>query len=310
VRNLWPFLFFNHERREAVMSVPAAYLGVVLIWATTPLAIQWSSEGGGFAFGVTGRMVLAAVLMFVALRALRIPFPWHREARRVYLVSASGIFGALFATYWAAQYIPSGLISVLFATAPIVTSVFAALWLDERGLTTLKVTGIATGIAGLALVFRSGLNLGPHAVLGILAMLFAVTVFSLSGVWVKRAGGDLHALAVNAGGLTLASLMFIVAWVLVDGHLPQRMPGRAIGSIVYLGVVGTAVGYSLYMYLLKKLPAATLALVTLLTPVFALWLGHVLNHETVAPVVWAGTALVLLGLMMHQWQEWRAVPAG
>lgn len=292
------------------MSVPAAYLGVVLIWATTPLAIQWSSEGGGFAFGVASRMVLAAVLMFVALRALRIPFPWYREARRVYLVSASGIFGALFATYWAAQYIPSGLISVLFATAPLVTSFFAALWLDERGLTPLKVTGIATGIAGLALVFRSGLNLGPHAVLGILAMLFAVTVFSLSGVWVKRVGGDLHALAVNAGGLSLASVMFVVAWALVDGHLPRQMPGRAIGSIVYLGIVGTAVGYSLYMYLLKKLPAATLALVTLLTPVFALWLGHVLNHEAVAPVVWAGTALVLLGLMLHQWQDWRAVPAG
>ncbi|MBU2479196.1 MAG: EamA family transporter, partial [Gammaproteobacteria bacterium] len=43
------------------MSMPAAFLGVILIWSTTPLAIQWSSEGGGFLFGVAARMWLGAL---------------------------------------------------------------------------------------------------------------------------------------------------------------------------------------------------------------------------------------------------------
>ncbi len=47
------------------MSVPAAFLGVVLIWATTPLAIKWSSEGAGFLFGVASRMVLGVIVCLV-----------------------------------------------------------------------------------------------------------------------------------------------------------------------------------------------------------------------------------------------------
>ncbi len=44
------------------MSVPLAYLGVIIIWSTTPLAIKWSNETGSFLFGVTGRMALGALL--------------------------------------------------------------------------------------------------------------------------------------------------------------------------------------------------------------------------------------------------------
>ena len=44
------------------MSVPAAYLGIILIWSTTPLAVKWSGEGPGYLFGVTARMVIGALL--------------------------------------------------------------------------------------------------------------------------------------------------------------------------------------------------------------------------------------------------------
>ncbi len=37
------------------MSVPAAYIGVILIWTMTPLAIQWSGSEPGFLFGITSR---------------------------------------------------------------------------------------------------------------------------------------------------------------------------------------------------------------------------------------------------------------
>lgn len=54
------------------MSVPAAYLGVVLIWGTTPLAIKWSGEGVGYLFGVTGRMVIGVVLALVLVYLMRL----------------------------------------------------------------------------------------------------------------------------------------------------------------------------------------------------------------------------------------------
>ena len=44
------------------MPVPIAYLAVVLIWSTTPLAIQWSALGAGFAFAVMARMAIGVAL--------------------------------------------------------------------------------------------------------------------------------------------------------------------------------------------------------------------------------------------------------
>ncbi len=48
------------------MSIPAAFLGVVLIWATTPLAIKWSSEDAGYLIGVASRMVLGGTAVILA----------------------------------------------------------------------------------------------------------------------------------------------------------------------------------------------------------------------------------------------------
>ena len=57
-------------RQEVGAMVPAAFAGVVLIWATTPVAIKWSSEGAGFLFGVSSRMVLGAMVCAVLLAML------------------------------------------------------------------------------------------------------------------------------------------------------------------------------------------------------------------------------------------------
>jgi drug/metabolite transporter (DMT)-like permease len=125
-------------------------------------------------------------------------------------------------------------------------------------------------------------------------------LFSISGVGVKRLGSDLHAVAANAGGLIIASAMYLLVWAVFDGKLPTEVPLRALGSIVYLGVLGTTVGFALYMYLLKRLPVATLTLVTLITPATALILGQLLNDEVVGSEVWYGAGLISIGLMVHQ----------
>lgn len=287
------------------MSVPSAYLTVILIWTTTPLAVKWSSEGAGFLFGVTSRMVLGTVLTLAVLALMRVRIPWHREALRVYAASSLGIFGAMFMVYWSAQFIPSGMISVLFATAPVMTSVFAAVLLGERSITALKMLGIVAGLAGLAFVFHSSLALGAGAWRGVVGLLFGVSLFSINGVLVKRYGENIHAMAINGGGLIVGTALYLVTWALLDGTLPAAMPTRALSAIVYLGVVGTVLGFALYMYLLRRIPVATLSLVTLITPVTALYLGHVLNAEPVALSTLIGTALILSGLGFHSWEGMR-----
>ncbi len=283
------------------MSVPAAYLGIILIWSTTPLAIKWSSAGAGFLFAVTARMALGAAVCLLLVRLLRIDMPWHREARRAYLAAASGIFGAMLCTYWGAQFIPSGLISVLFGLTPLVTGVAAAYWLDERALSPVRVFGILLAIGGLGLIFLAGHALANIGWQGIIAVLLGVVIQSLSAVWVKRTHAQLHPMALNTGALLLALAAYLLTWAVADGHLPATLDRRTVGAIGYLGLLGTVVGFNLYFYVLQRLSAGVIAIVTLITPVLALLLGSIVNGERVDMRVWQGTLLILTGLLIYQW---------
>ena len=282
------------------MSIPAAYLGVILIWSTTPLAIKWSGEGPGFLFGVTGRMVIGTALCVLLVLLLRVRLPWHRQALRAYGAAAVGVYGSMICAYWAAQHIPSGLISVLFGLAPITVGALAALWLQERSFTPAKVAGGLIGLAGLTLIFGSEGAAGPAAALGLAAMLVSVLLHSLSAVWVKRIDPDMHALALTTGALLLALPCYLLTWLVFDGAWPERIPAHALSSIVYLGVFGSGVGFVLYYYALRRMEAGRLALIPLITPVLALILGHVLNDEVIGERALAGTALILSGLLFYE----------
>jgi len=284
------------------MSVPAAYLGIILIWATTPLAIQWSTQGTGFAFAVLARMLIGVVVAGLLVAVWRIGLPLHGRARRAYLVGGLGLFGAMALTYWGARYVHSGLISVLFGLSPLMAAVLAALWLGERALTPLKIAGMVLGACGLAVIFIDGGSLGgDRAVAGLLALLLAVFIYSASLVWLKRIADDSPPLATTVGSLAVSLPLFALVWVFTDGHLPAVVPPRSGAAIVYLGIFGSVIGFALYYYVIKHLAAAKVALITLITPVLALFLGHVFNGESIGLRLWLGTGLILFGLAVHQW---------
>jgi drug/metabolite transporter (DMT)-like permease len=290
------------------MSVPAAFLGVILIWSTTPLAIQWSSEGGGFLFGVTARMVLGLIFCLLAIRISGIDMPWHARARGAYLAAGTAIYGAMMLVYWGAQYVPSGWIAVLFGLSPLLTSLFSAVWLSDHSLSRWKLAGLLLGVMGLMIIFSGGVEIGPHVGVGVAAVLLSTLLHSASAVWVKRLGTDLPALAVTGGGLSVAVPAFVLSWFVFDGVWPQALPERARFAISYLALFGSVLGFFWYYYLLNRVAPVKVNLVTLVTPVTALLLGHWLNGEVLLPTVWLGTGLILAGLTMHQWDTLKGGP--
>ena len=263
--------------------------------------IQWSSEGSGFLFGVSSRMLLGVVVSSVLLLALARKVSWHPQALKTYIAAGLGIFGAMSMVYWGAQFIPSGLISVLFGLTPIFTGVLAAVWLNERSLTSNKLLGIVLGIAGLVIIFGNGVEFGNDAIKGIVAVLLSVVLHSVSAVWVKAIDARLPAMDVTHGGLLVAAPLYLFTWFSYDGVIPSELSTRALMAILYLAVFGSVLGFFLYYYVLKHIDASRVALATLITPVTALFLGQLLNNETHDPLVWMGTALILIGMSFYQW---------
>ncbi|ODU85697.1 MAG: multidrug DMT transporter [Thiobacillus sp. SCN 65-179] len=289
------------------MSVPAAYLGVILIWSTTPLAIQWSAQGAGFSFAVMARMLIGLAVCLVLLAATRTAFPFTPAARRLYAVSGLSLFASMLLTYWGALHIPSGLISVIFGLSPLVTGVFAALWLAERTLTPLRIAGLALALAGLWLIFGQPWPGDRHAALGTLATVSGMALQALGLVWIKRLNVRVSSLAITTGSPRGVSVpCFVLAWVIADAaQLPADATLRAGAAIVYLGILGSVVGFTLYYYMIKHLDAGRIALIMLVTPVSALLLGQTLNHERIPAIGWAGIALIGAGLLLYEWQALR-----
>ncbi|MEY2631717.1 MAG: hypothetical protein RIR00_371 [Pseudomonadota bacterium] len=287
------------------MSVPVAYVAIVMIWSTTPLAVQWSTQGCGFALAVLLRMAIGFVLAASLVRLGRIGLPLHRRARRAYLLGGVTLFLAMALTYWGARFIHSGLISVLYGLSPLVAGVMASLWLGEKALTPGKLAGMGLGLAGLALIFLQSPELGgEQAMQGMAAMLLAVCVYSFGMVGLKRIGDDSPPLATTTGTLGVSLPLFALLWWFTDGSWPEQLPWRSAAAILYLGVFGSVLGFALYYYVIRHLETGKVALITLITPVIALWLGHVLNGETVTPRLLLGTTLILAGLSLHQGADW------
>ena len=285
------------------MSVPAAYIGVILIWSTTPLAIQWSSLGAGYAFASFSRMLLGAVLCLVLMRWRRLPLPWTRAARHTYLAAGLGIYGALISSYWASQFVPSGWISVMFGLMPLFTGVLAYFWLHERSLSVAKIGGLLLGLAGLGMMFVSGLHMSVHVAAGIAVLLVGVLIQAASMVAIKRIAAPISPLAMTTGALLLTLPLFFCTWLWAEGTLPQHIDARAVWAIIYLGAFGSVLGFVLYFYVVQHMAAASAALITLITPVFSLLLGKTLNAEPLTVQLLLGTAAILGGLGLHQWGD-------
>lgn len=282
------------------MSIALAYVGVILIWSTTPLAIKWSAEDVSYLFGVTARMSLGAVCLLVLMLLTRKPLPLHAKARRTYLAVALHLYAGMLITYWGARFIPSGWISVIYGLSPFMTALLAVTFLPENRLSLGKLFCYLLGACGLWLMFHSAMHLNQQAIQGMIAILIGAFLQSFSAIWIKRLKAELPALTQISGGMLFSLPVYLLTWYsLEQGQWPETLSTQTQWSIIYLGLIATPIGFALYFYVLTHLSAITVALITLITPVFALFLGYRVNHEPLTLKILAGTSLILFALMLH-----------
>ena len=282
------------------MSVSIAYLAVLLIWSTTPLGIVWSSESINPSLAVLLRMLIALVLGALVIKVRKINLPWHKQALTLYSYSALGIFGGMLCTYLAAPYLSSGIISLVFGLSPVISALLAKKILAEPNISGVRKFSMIISLCGLAVVCSDNFTLADDGIYGVIFILLAVFFFSLSGVLVKSVSIAIHPLATTVGALTVATPMFLVSWLLLDGTVPvETWQVKSIWATLYLGVFGSLIGFYAYFTVLQKLSASSVTLITLVTPVIALSLGAVLNGEVINDKLILGAFMVLFGLAIY-----------
>jgi len=287
-----------------IMSVVISYLIVVIIWSTTPLGIVWSSESVSPTLAVLGRMLIGLIIGGIILTITKTPLPRHRQALRLYAYSGGGIFGGMMLAYQASSHITSGMMSLIFGLAPIISGLLAQRVLGEAKFSRVKKAALVVSLIGLATVCWDSMSLSGDSSIGLVLVLMAVCCFSFSAVLVKSIDICINPMATTMGALLFATPLFALSWLLTDGSLGiDQWQVRSLWAILYLGIFGSLIGFIAYYHVLQKLSASTVSLITLITPIFALSLGAYLNQEAISIKLALGAILVIMGLGLFLWGD-------
>ncbi|MBI1731382.1 MAG: DMT family transporter [Gammaproteobacteria bacterium] len=281
------------------MRIAFFYLSIVLIWSTTPLAFKWSIAPGHVA-GIMARLLLASVCGAVLLGLMREALPWHSRARRLYLVSGLSLFLTWYSIGWGIKFIPSGWVAVIFGLTPIMTSIITTVWFKEGRLGIARLGSLLTSLSGLGVIFQDSLRLGSEAAWGIGANVLGTFFYAATMVWMKRINAGVGAIASTTSSHAVALSMFAAAGLITGVHVEPGVSTRALGAIAYLGIVGSIIAYSMFFYLLKHLDPTRIAIISLMTPILSLLIGHAFNDEPLNASIWTGSGLVVLGLLWFE----------
>jgi drug/metabolite transporter (DMT)-like permease len=257
------------------------------------------------------RMVIATSVVYAILRARRIPIPRH--ARFVRLGLFLGFFHILLPyslVYYGEQRIPSGQAAVLYASLPLMVAVLARFILGDP-ITWRKLFGIATGIAGVAVIFsdslRGATRGGPHAAVGVACVLGSVFASSVGSVATKRWSGGYHPVASLLIPFATGAVVSACGAAAFEHANPLHFNATTWASIVYLAVAGSVVAFALFFYAIQRLDVTIVSYQTFIIPIIAVLIGVVFLHETVSPRLGAGAALILAGIAMAtRWSNPRA----
>lgn len=283
-----------------------SYIFVIIIWATTPLAIKWSNDSVTPLTAVSLRFALALCVGFSIVLLFRRKKFFNRANYKNYALAAIAFFPNMLLVYYAAEYIPSGLISVIFGMSPFIVGVFAHVMLQDNFFTWRKQFALLIAFAGLIMIFIKQLHLDDKAAIGVLLMFCSLFFHSYSLVAVKRRSAIHRANPFDLSvGATLFAIPFVLGtWFVVD-VLPNGLPelvlsNKSLYSILYLGLIGSLVGVLCFYYVVNHLSVSWAAVLPMITPVMALEIGSVLNNEEITLTSAAGSCLILVGLAIYQ----------
>ena len=275
------------------------YVLTVLIWGTTWIALKLQLGVVPIEVSIVYRFALAALILFIGLLASRRLQPMNRRGHLICLAQGLCLFCVNFMCFLnASQWVPSGLIAVVFSTAALWNALNARVFFGQK-IAANVIAGGGLGLFGLGLLFWPQLSAG-HAshqtLVGLGLALFGTLCFSggnLLSSLQQKAG--LRPMTTNAWGMLYGAAM-LAGWCLLRG-IPFEIDWsqRYIGALLYLVVPGSVIGFTAYLTLVGRMGPERAAYCTVLFPLVALNVSAVVEGYQWTPPALVGLVAVMLG---------------
>jgi drug/metabolite transporter (DMT)-like permease len=275
------------------------WLLLCLIWGSTWMFIKLGLQDlPPFTFAGV-RFIIAALIVGAIVLWRRKPLPRKRSEWR--LIAFTGFlsftinYGVVF---WGETRISSGLAAILQTIIPVFGLVIAHYYLPEERITVMKLCGVALGIAGVALIFSNQMtHEGPAALWGSVAIVFGAFSVAYANVLVKARGGGIDSATLVLGQMICGMIPLLIIGITTEGNpLKLRWTGLALLSLGYLALVGTAVAFLLYYWLVRNIKVTNTMLIPLATPLIAVLLGMLFLDESLTWRIAVGGATIMSGI--------------
>lgn len=276
---------------------------VTMIWGSTWLAIHSQFGPVSTEWSVAYRFAVGAISMFVVAVAMKVPLRVRLSDHALAAALGLVVFVINYnCVYASEQHITSGLVAVIFSLLVPLNAILARVFLKQE-LSRPFLMGSGVAMLGVVLLFLHewrAVDRNPHEVtLGIGLALIAVTFASFGNVFQGSARArqvpmaTLLAWAMGWGALLDA----IIAWVrtgppVVDLRLSY------ISGLLYLGVIASAVAFTLYFNLIRRIGAARGGYVNVMIPVIAMGFSTLFERYLWSVEAMLGGLLVIAGLVV------------
>ncbi|MBU5347081.1 DMT family transporter [Paenibacillus lautus] len=288
------------------------YLLMCAIFSTTFLAIKIGVEAGLPPFLSAGlRFLLAGAIIFLWMVLQRKAKPSLLLRKEFLLIGMTSTFLTFATLYWAEQHVSSGIAAILSATGPMMILMIQSVVMRKNARRS-DYWGGAVGFAGVCLLIMPEIAMGSDLIwiLSCIAILIGEIGYSVGSLATRKLSfdmPDISPITINAvqmmyGGAALLLLSLFSEQVQWNGIL--TLP--ALGSVLYLTIVGSMLGHSLYAWLLKATNAFFPSTWLFVSPIIALGLGAFLYGEAISLYSIVGSLLIIGGILILNLPELRA----
>jgi drug/metabolite transporter (DMT)-like permease len=271
---------------------------VYIVWGSTYLGIKYAIDTiPPFLMGSLRFLVAGGVLYLLAIRSgdSRGDRVGARQWLAALLIGGALLVGGNGGVILAEQYAPTGVVALLVATAPLWMAIIDRVVFGRR-LPVLVIVGLLIGFGGVAFLIGSP-GAGHINLLGAALALAAPVCWACGSVFTRHVKLPKRPLVAAGMEMLWAGLVFAIASI-VTGELGrlqwQHVSTTSIVALLYLIVLGSLVGFSAYVWLLRSAPLSLVSTYAYVNPVVAVILGGIFLGEAInARLVIAGGIIIL-----------------
>ncbi|MEW9624547.1 drug/metabolite exporter YedA [Rhodanobacter geophilus] len=274
------------------LLVPLGLLALYVIWGSTYLCIRFALASWPPFLLAGVRFLIAGALLFGYLRLRGVAPPTGRQWRNAAVVGTLllGLGNGL--VCFAEERVSSGIAAVAVASMPLFAALFGR-WYGHRP-NRRETLGLLIGFAGVIVLNLGGDLSGSR--IAALALLVAAAAWAFGSVWSKQQ--DMPAGPMNTAAQMLCGSVALLLMGFGGGErLPAHPALHANLALAYLVVVGSLIGFSAYLYVLKHARPVLATSYAYVNPPVAVLFGMLLAGEHIGPLEVAGMAVILLGVV-------------